>query len=62
MLGFSEAKRTLVDNQTVAATSSANPPQYQQNAGAWYFSKFNQLLASLARPMGMARPISTYSR
>lgn len=61
LLGFDEARRTATDTNTVASGSSANPPQYMQNAGGWYMSQFNTLLAKLkAPPTRMPRPISSY--
>jgi hypothetical protein len=61
LLGFDEARRTNVDNQSVAAGASANPPQYQQNAGTWYMQQFNALKAALkSAPARMPRPMSTY--
>lgn len=62
ILGFGEIKRTSVDSQTVAASTSANPSGYQQNTGSWFMSQYRVLIASLARPMGMSAPISTYAR
>jgi hypothetical protein len=62
ILGFGEVGRTRVDNQTVASSTSASPNGAQQNAGGFFMSQAAKLLANLARPMGMSRPISTYSR
>lgn len=62
LLGFDEARRTRMDTQTPAAESTANPPQYQQNAGTWYMTQFRALLGQLTSPPArMPRPISTYS-
>lgn len=61
LLGFDEARRTRVDTQSPAAEQSANPPNYQQNAGAWYMTNFRTLLAQLKEPPPtMPAPISTY--
>ena len=63
LLGFDEAKRTRVDTQSPAAEASANPPQYQQNAGSWYMAQFNAMVTKMAmRPMRMPRAISSYER
>lgn len=63
LLGFNEAKRTQVDTQSPAAEASANPPQYQQNAGSWFMNQFNLMMArSAMRPMRMPRAISSYER
>jgi hypothetical protein len=62
LLGFDEARRTRMDTITPTAESSANPPQYLQNAGSWYMTQFKALLAQLtAPPARMPRPVSTYS-
>lgn len=61
LLGFDEARRTVVATQSPAAEASANPPGYQQNTGAWYMTQFRTMLAQLPPPvMRMPRPISTY--
>ena len=63
LLGFGEGRRTNIANQSVAAESSANPPGYMQNTGAWYMTQFRQMLATFPPPvMRMPKPISTYER
>lgn len=62
LLGFKEAQRTRIDGQTVASESSANPTGYQQNTGAWFMAQYRQLRQQLARPMSMAKAVSTYER
>lgn len=62
LLGFDEAKRTRMDTMTPTVEASANPPQYQQNAGSWYMTQFKAMLAQLTSPpTRMPRPISTYN-
>lgn len=61
LLGFDEARRTRMDTQTPAAESSANPPGYLQNSGAWFMTQFQRVLAQkTGPPTRMPRPISTY--
>jgi hypothetical protein len=62
LLGFEESKRTIAAGQTTTTDTSAQPVQYQQNAGSWYMAQYRALLANLVRPMGGLAPISTYAR
>lgn len=62
LLGFEESKRTIAAGQTTITDTSAQPAQYQQNAGSWYMAQYRALLANLVRPMGGLAPISTYAR
>jgi hypothetical protein len=60
LLGFDEARRTRMDTQTPAAESSANPPGYLQNSGAWFMAQFRTFMAQYPMITKMPRAISTY--
>ncbi len=62
LLGFQELNRARTDGQTVTADQNAVPPQYRQNAGAWYMARYREMKANLHRPMGMPRPVFTFAQ
>ena len=61
LLAGKESQRARADGQTVAADTNAQPPQYQQNAGAWWMSLYRQKKAAAARTLGGLRPTSVYA-
>jgi hypothetical protein len=62
LLGFGEARRSVIDTQTVQGPEQALPPGQMQAAGAGFMQQFQQAKADLARPMKMAGWRSTYRR
>jgi hypothetical protein len=59
LLGFKEAGRTRVDNQTSQAGASANPPGFSQQSAAWFLSRAKQIRDDIQRPIAWGRAKTT---
>lgn len=59
LLGFKEAPRTNIANQTAATDSSAQPPGFAQQTAAWYYARAREMRDGIARAIPMARARST---
>lgn len=57
LLAGKESQRTKQDGQTVAADTNAQPPQYLMQTAGYWNSLYIQKKKSMARPMGLMKPL-----
>lgn len=59
LLGFKEAPRTNISNQTTATDQSAQPPGFAQQTAAWYYARAKEMRDRIGRPIPMPHARST---
>lgn len=59
LLGFKEAPRTQISNQTSANDQQAQPPGFAQQTAAWYYARAKEMRDAIQRPIAMPRVRST---